>query len=238
MVELFRLRPKYEVDRLDADMEPRTCVPRAADPAVYPNFQDMEHRCAEDRDDLASNSTWASSASTMTSWYSDRSFASDLSQRSDPPPPSKSSTTSPSDVPEENEQGDASSASGSIGAASATMPPRKFRHARTRSGQWTDSAEKPPEVPLDDRGAGSLSSSADSNPSQCSSEDVSWNAPLQKASPMLPPSSWRRSSKIRFACPLAEVAPIEEHEEEMVPEEPAAMAPAPWQEPVVIFEDC
>jgi len=211
MVDLL-LQHNNQVDSLAVQpMDSKTCVTSSPGPSVYPHYQDLARGYAEDRDDVVSNSTCVSSASTMSSFYSDRSFYSDISRRSDLSLSSRSSSTPSSDAAGENaehEQGYPSSestANGSRIGAASGMMPR--RHFRHARTR-----------------SGHWRADAAEMPPEAPPEETG----------CLPASRWR-SSKIRFAFPLAEVALFEEEEEEeIVPEEPAPMVPMGNAEPVVM----
>lgn len=206
----------------------------------YPRYQDLVSGSTKDADDTAS------CASTMASFYSDRSFPSDHSTVSslcsDSYRGSVASLDNASDgavaqelVLEvgcglEQEQGGASTtSSGSI--PGAALPPRRFHHRRTRSIDLSQSVHSDPATtsllgPSDQSTSGSNPGfsfrSGYCDEDSAPSRSGTWSASLATVAAPI------RHSKIRFASPIVvEVEPIEEEEEiaAEVPEEPAPMAP-------------
>jgi len=178
----------------------------------------------EDIDDVASTAS-----TTLSSFYSDRSFPSDQaslsSTRSNPSSSSKSSTWSPevsTGLREDGEQGYPSAASGGLIGAALAAPARRFRHLRTRStcvDYRADVAQEPEQT------------IAEASAKASQRRPGAWSASL----PTLPASL--RRSKIRFASPLVEVAPIEEAEEDLaeVEDQPPVAALTPIHEDLAEF---
>jgi len=227
-----QLQPSSQVGK-QLDREPRGSNLVAAisrgDDSIRHRTQDLLSSSFEEYDDVASTATWNSSASTMSSFYSDRSFLSDQSMVSSSSLLSRSSTQSRELAPVIGADIDLGTqgypCSDGVGAALA-LAPRHFGHRRTRSGTFDYALD----ATLEDRDAGSLPGGASAKSCARDAEEAlpkieqrgagAWGASRATVSP-------RRSAKICFATPLVEVAPIEEIHSEDDEEDLAEVAEEP-----------